>query len=59
MEMRDFTTLPEVITDIEFTTTSKTPFSDFMDILETAVNNIEKFDGKLEYKKRNPKIPER
>lgn len=48
MEMRDFTTLPEVITDIEFTTTSKTPFSDFMDILETAVNNIEKFPNKVD-----------
>lgn len=48
MEMRDFTTLPDVITDIEFTTTSKTPFSDFMDILETAVNNIEKFPNKAD-----------
>ena len=48
MEIRDFTTLPEVITDIEFSTTSKTPFSDFLDILETATNNIEKFPNKAD-----------
>lgn len=48
MEIRDFTTLPEVITDIEFATTSKTPFSDFLDILETATNNIEKFPNKAD-----------
>lgn len=48
MEIRDFTTLPEVITDIEFATTSKTPFSDFLDILDTATNNIEKFPNKAD-----------
>lgn len=48
MEIRDFTTLPEVITNIEFATTSKTPFSDFLDILETATNNIEKFPNKAD-----------
>lgn len=48
MEIRDFVTLPEVTTDIEFATTSKTPFSDFLDILETATNNIEKFPNKAD-----------
>lgn len=46
MEMRDFTTLPEVITDIEFTTTSKTPFSDFMDIMS-------RYDNFEHHKSRN------
>lgn len=48
MEIRDFVTRPEVTTDIEFATTSKTPFSDFLDILETATNNIEKFPNKAD-----------
>lgn len=48
MELRDYTVLPEVYTQVEFNTTSITPFSDFMDVLKISLDNAEKFPNKAD-----------
>lgn len=48
MELRDYIVLPEVYTQVEFNTTSITPFSDFMDVLKISLDNAEKFPNKAD-----------
>ena len=48
MELRDYKVLPEVYTQVEFDTTSITPFSDFMDVLKISLDNAEKFPNKAD-----------